>query len=232
MDSIDENKSLDHVTGNNNASPDNASETNDEKTSLVNEDLSLDDVFINLTLISKIEIGNKLIKNGKYVNIDNSYFSFLSRWLYGSNRKETIYFITHILNKAFEYCSELVTINNVESAQHSLRLNSDLKNSINGLTNLKLTYSYDKLVQSEIDVMIDNIRSKLDLYFKNVNYSPLNHSVSSSQLPSVEPLELSEPARVEPTRVETVRVDAQDKRENQKKEKKHYPVPVPVIYNS
>jgi len=176
-------------------------------------ELTLDDIFINLTLISKIDIGNKLVRNGKYVNIDSSYFSFFSRWIYGNNRKETIEFITLILNKSFDYCSELVSINTIESAQHSLRLNSDLKNSINGLTNLKLTYSYDKLVQSEIDVMIDNIRSKLDLHFKNLNYNPLTTIVSSS--PIVVPHIESD---------ESVSEVIQPKREISKKERKHYPV--------
>lgn len=178
-------------------------------------ELTLDDVFINLTLISKIEVGNKLFQNGKYINIDNSYFAFLSRWFYGNNRKKSIDFITYVLDKAFEYCSTLVNSNDPESAQQSLRLNGDLKNSINGLTNLKLTYSYDKLVQAEIDVMIDNIRSKLDLYFKNINYSPAITSQNTQ-------VTISNSTNID----ESKTVQTQEKREiHTKKEKKYYPVP-------
>ena len=93
-------------------------------------ELNLEDIFVNLTLISKIEIGNKLFQKDKYINIDNSYFAFISRWFYGNNRKSSINFITQILNKAFEYCSELVSVNTPETSQQSLRLNNDLKNAI------------------------------------------------------------------------------------------------------
>ena len=182
-------------------------------------ELNLEDIFVNLTLISKIEVGNKLFQKDKYINIDNSYFAFISRWFYGNNRKSSINFITQILNKAFEYCSELVSVNTPETSQQSLRLNNDLKNAINGLTNLKLTYSYDKLIQAEIDVMIDNIRSKLDLYFKNVTYSPIITSQTSSR--NLVSIDLNEAPRHI--------LNFQEKRENKeiinKKERRHLPVP-------
>lgn len=57
-----------------------------------------------------------------------------------------------------------------KSAVTVFRLTADLKNSLNGLNNLKQTYSTDKLIQSELDVMIDNIRNKLDLNSKNLNF--------------------------------------------------------------
>jgi hypothetical protein len=118
--------------------------------------LSLEDIFVNLRLISKIEIGNKLIHDDKHVNIDTSYFQSISRWYNGMNRKSNLEFINIVLNTAFKYNDE------EKSSQVKFRLTSDLKNAIQGLTNLKLTYSYDKLIQSEIDVMIENIRLKID----------------------------------------------------------------------
>jgi hypothetical protein len=134
-------------------------------------DFTIDDIFVNLTLLSKIEIGYKLVQNGKYINIDNSYFQSVTRWFYGANRNSTLHFINLVLHKAYEIMFELYTQLNVqESVQLLLRLNNELKNSINGLTNLKQTYYYDKLVQSEIDVMIDNIRSKLDYYITYQKY--------------------------------------------------------------
>lgn len=118
--------------------------------------LSLEDIFVNLRLISKIEIGNKLIHDDKHVNIDTSYFQSISRWYSGMNRKSNLEFINIVLNTAFKYNDE------EKSPQVKFRLTSDLKNAIQGLTNLKLTYSYDKLIQSEIDVIIENIRLKID----------------------------------------------------------------------
>ena len=135
--------------------------------------LTIDDIFINLTLISKIEVGHKLIQNGKHLNIDNSYFQSITRWFYGANRNNTLVFIDCVLHKSFELLFEFYSQLNIkDSVQLLIRLNNELKNSINGLTNLKQTYYYDKLVQSEIDVMIDNIRTKLEYYLtyqRNIN---------------------------------------------------------------
>jgi hypothetical protein len=134
------------------------------------KNLSLEDIFVNLSLISKIESGDKIILNDKHINIDSSYFQFFTRWINGSGRNETIQFISMILNKAFEHNDRLIGESTDASAQLLFRLNSDLKNSINGLNNLKQTYSMDKLIQSEIDVFIDDIRSKLDLNSKHLNF--------------------------------------------------------------
>jgi hypothetical protein len=132
-------------------------------------EFTLEDIFINLTLISKIEVGNKLTQNEKYINIDNNWMlSSITRWMFGHNRTTSIQFLTAIFVKAFEY-NETLKDKTTESMQQLLRLNTDLKNAINGLVNLKQTYYYDKLTQSELDVMIDNIRSKLDLNFKYMN---------------------------------------------------------------
>jgi hypothetical protein len=143
-----------------------------------NNDLTLEDIYINLRVLSKLEIGNKLIKNNKHINIDSSYLQFVYRWYNGTNRSNTIYFITHILLKAFEISEQLIDLQTEESTQLLFRLNNELKNSINGLLNLKQTYSNDRLIQSEIDIMIDNIRTKLDLTSKNFNF--VNSIVKSS----------------------------------------------------
>ena len=141
------------------------------------EDLnfSLEDVFVNLRLFSKIEVGDKLVysKENKHMNIDTSYFQFITRLFRGMNRNNNVQFISLVLAKAFEYNDKLILEKTEQSCQILFRLTSDFKNALNGLNNLKLTYSYDKLIQSEIDVMIDNIRSKIDNNSKNVNFQKL-----------------------------------------------------------
>ena len=133
-------------------------------------ELSLDDIFINLTLISKIEIGNKLTHNKKYINIDTNYFSFIVRWFKNIDRNSSINFINYVLNQAFIYNLELLNKSDIDSHLLLFRLTSDLKNCINGLGNLKQTYFHDKLVHSELDVMIDNIRSKIDMNSKKLKF--------------------------------------------------------------
>ena len=132
-------------------------------------ELSKEDIFVNLTLIAKIEVGDKLIrsKSDKHLNIDTSYLQFITRWFRGNSRNTSLQFINLVLCKAFEINDILLKEKN---AQQLFRLTTDFKNSLNGLNNLKQTYSYDKLIQSEIDVMIDNIRSRLDFNSKNLHF--------------------------------------------------------------
>lgn len=123
-------------------------------------EMNVEDIFINLTVLSKIAPGDKLLidETGKHLNIDTSIFPPLTRWWRGINRMEALNFITNILNMSFEIQQSYV---HEKNDQNLFRLTTDLKNALNGLTNLKLTYPDDKLVQSEIDVMMENIRSRL-----------------------------------------------------------------------
>jgi hypothetical protein len=129
----------------------------DKHIQIVN-DMTMDDIFINLNLISKIDVGNKLYINGKYINIDIRYVQPLLRWFYGDDRKSTLNFLKLVINKSFEFCDMLVK----NDLRLLFRLTNDLKNSISGLTKLKQTYLIDKLVQAEIDVIIEDIRTKID----------------------------------------------------------------------
>ena len=134
---------------------------------IVNE-MTLEEVFININLISKIEPNYKLFINNKFINIDTSYVQSISRWFFGNDRKTTIFFVNLVINKSFEYCDKLLTTKNLDT-KLLFRITSDIKNSINGLLNLKHTYSSDKLVQAEIDVIIENIRNKIELNTTKLN---------------------------------------------------------------
>ncbi len=140
-------------------------------TNVAEIELSLEDVFVNLRLISKINQGEKLVQYDNHINIDTSYFQLVTRWFRGANRTDNIRFIQKVFSKAFEFNDKLVEDKSEEAAQTLLRLNTELKNSLDGLSNLKVTYLADKLVQSEIDVMIDNVRSKLDINSKHLNFN-------------------------------------------------------------
>ena len=136
-------------------------------------ELTSDDLFVNLRLISRIEVGNKLIQSDNHINIDTSYFQSITRRFRGNSRNETIKFISLVLHKAFELNDKLLEDKSPDSIQTLLRLNSDFKNSLFGLINLKQTYSNDKLFQSEIDVKMDDIQLRLDNNLKHINFSCL-----------------------------------------------------------
>ena len=165
LTTIEKNNNIEHC---NNAESSSSSEIHDQQESNISKpDFTLEEILINLSLISKIENGNKLIINDKYINIDNSYFNFVTRWLFGNSRMQTMEFIREMLNQSFLHGFKLLQEDSETSNQLLLRLNSELKNSINGLTNLKQTYYTDKAIQAKIDVMIENIRDQLELKLKN-----------------------------------------------------------------
>ena len=169
---IHDNDSIDNAIIDNANNSNNTNNNTNNDNDISNVQFTLEDILVNLILISKIEIGNKLYQNGKYINIDTSYFQFISRWISGNTRSNNIIFINIVLNKAFEFTEKLIKDNTLENLHSLSRLNNDLKNSINGLTNLKQTYSYDKLIQSEIDVIIENIRTKSEINFNSMNNIP------------------------------------------------------------
>ena len=180
---------LNNATNNETAPTDNTNNSSNE----VQEEIefTLDDIFVNLTLISRIEVGNKLIRNDKHVNIDTSFFPSITRWLYGQNHVDILKFINTILNKAFYYNDVLTKDTNEESRQNLIRLNNTLSNVINGLSNLMQTYNYDKLTQSSIEVMINTIRDKLNLQLKHIHYvynENKNHTKSNitNLLPTIQ----------------------------------------------
>lgn len=117
------------------------------------------EVFINLTVISKIASGDKLVlEHDHLLNIDTSYLQFVTRWWRGANRMEMLDFVNTVLSRAFEMNKHFLEEQNEVMI---FRLTTDLKNALTGLNNLKQTYPHDKLVQSEIDVMMENIRATL-----------------------------------------------------------------------
>lgn len=119
----------------------------------------IEKVFINLNVIAKIQPGDKLVvSNDGLLNIDTSILPSLTRWWRGVNRTESLQVIGSVLTSAFE-CNERWKAE--KSANLLFRLTSDLKNALTGLAHLQLTYPHDKLIESEIDVMMENIRTKL-----------------------------------------------------------------------
>lgn len=137
--------------------PQSIQQTQIDYTSIIKQ-MNLDDIFINLNLIAKVEVGDKLYINDKYINIDKRYAKSIIRWYYGVDRKSTINFVRMCIIKSFEFCDSLLK----SETKMLFRLTNDLKNSISGLTKLKQTYCDDKLVQAEIDVIIEDIRAKIE----------------------------------------------------------------------
>lgn len=131
------------------------------------DEIVIDILHTNLVLLSKILPGDKLVVSESLLNIDRTYFQGLRRWYNAEDRMKTIKFISMIIDQTF------ITIDNIVTDSKYITLSSEtrdtilqrftleLKNSINGLINLKTTYIYDNSITSNIDVIIENISNKV-----------------------------------------------------------------------
>ena len=109
----------------------------------------LNEVIVNLNVLSKLEKNKKLITKQQYLNIDTSstkLTSAVTRWWREEGRDDALKKIDWLITKSEQF----------------LKTNSEievyLKNAITGLENLKQTYSSCTQTQARLDVIIDKIK--------------------------------------------------------------------------
>ena len=115
--------------------------------------LSLDDIIINLKIISKIKENDKMIVNNKTMTVDSRNLLSIRRWWSSDNREITIEYISKVLNQTFNH----LTKNN------DINVKQELKNALAGLDNLRSTYRLDNVISSKIDILVDKINKTVRL---------------------------------------------------------------------
>jgi hypothetical protein len=112
----------------------------------------MDSILVNLKVISKLEPNIKLETDGiLFKQVDWSIFpEWARRWWYGQSR-------TIIINKIKQLYKNSFSIVKNSDKVAKLRILKAVSDSINGLTNLKQTYSEDSTITSQIDVIIEDI---------------------------------------------------------------------------
>ena len=140
-------------------------------------ELSIDDVFINLKIFSKIKKHDKLCFSGNSLEIDNRYVSFFRRWFSSDDRSKSIEYINAIIKRVFTIVDQ--TYNNERSKEIKQNSNQispfkeensnllqrfsiELTNTMTGLDNLKKTYDDDSLIKSNLDLIMDKIKIRID----------------------------------------------------------------------
>lgn len=120
--------------------------------------------YINLNILSQIQENDKLglttINNNVKLIVDkSSYVSSITRYYNGYNRITVIEYLKDFTNRLEKYIDLLVKGNLNE---YSIKIIPTIKNSINGLINLKNTYNNDSNVVSEISLIIDKFTNFMD----------------------------------------------------------------------
>ena len=126
----------------------------DERIQLDN--LNIEDIVLNLKLISKIKQNDKMIIINQILNVDSRLLQSVRRWYTCDNRNDTVQFIENVINTAIDYMNHDKT-NKVYDVD-SIKI--ELKNTLQGLDNLSATYKIDNLIISKIDILKEKI-SKL-----------------------------------------------------------------------
>jgi hypothetical protein len=117
-------------------------------------EISIEEVILNVKMISKIKQDEKMVVQNKILNVDSRSFSSVRRWWTSDSREDTIYFIIIIMNKAFDYLSDESYDENIYTKSAIMK---ELCNSIPGLENLGATYKLDNLLISKIDIIKEKI---------------------------------------------------------------------------
>ena len=114
--------------------------------------MDVDEVLINLKVLEQLQVNQKLISRGQYLNIEFTSVvpEFIRRWKRQDNRNETIKKLNIIINSALK-------IKNKNNAVEEY-----LQRSINGLKALKETYATCSQTTARIDVLINKISTNVN----------------------------------------------------------------------
>jgi hypothetical protein len=114
--------------------------------------LSIDDIVLNLKMISKIKQNDKLVVINKILNVDCRLALPLRRWYTADNREDTMNFISVVIHRALEMMEDTEDVVYTKDT-----IKDELLNTLPGLDNLSATYKLDNLVVVRIDLIKDKI---------------------------------------------------------------------------
>ena len=145
-------------------------EKNDENKNM--DDL-IDETVLNLKIISNIKENDKLITSKNIIEIDNPYIlQGINRWYNNENRIINIKKLNEICENTFKITEYLITNEKEKKDKDNiLKYNNneifqsliiEMTNSINGIENLKNTYSKEIPISSQLDSLKKKLVMKID----------------------------------------------------------------------
>ena len=113
--------------------------------------MDVDEVVLNLKLISRVGKHQKLVTRDAFLNIETRSLipESLRRWRRGDDRNNTLLKINHLVHMAIQLMPE-----NTCMAQY-------LQEAVPGIENLKETYSSCSQTCARLDTVLDRIRNSM-----------------------------------------------------------------------
>jgi len=132
-----------------------------------------DDIIPKLKFISRLNKGDKINVKNLYIQ-PNNFINRISRsFIHIDDRINTLMFVNNTIKKGFDLFLQHIGSSNPFDNILCQNILYDLKNSINGLANLKETYVDDIMFVCKIDSLIEEIDARLieigNKYKMNVN---------------------------------------------------------------
>lgn len=138
---------------------------------------TIDQLLLDLKILSQIKKNDKICTNDDKLSIDNPrIFQGFSRWFYNNSRDSTMEYIETTLHSTL-YFTNLILTNESISPDASSNMpnqkfhdnNSELLkkfyiemlHSVDGLKNLKSTYEQDITIASRIQLVIDKLEERI-----------------------------------------------------------------------
>ena len=127
------------------------------------QELKMEEIVLNLKLVSKIKQNEKMIVINKTLSVDHRIAQSLFRWYTSDSRHDTITFIEMIINKGLDYTYS----ETIDQTYSKDIVKKELELSIAGLENLSATYKLDNIIVSKIDILKEKINrmEKIDTTF-------------------------------------------------------------------
>jgi len=112
--------------------------------------MDIEEIVINLKILSQLNKNQKLITRGSYINIEAPSLipEFIRRWNRQENRAETIKKINNIINFAIDI---------IDNTDNKYDIKQYIIDSKLGIQNLKETYSTCSQTCARLDVILDKI---------------------------------------------------------------------------
>ena len=137
---------------------------------MLKKELTEEDIFLNLKILSYVQVNEKIKSNDKNIIIDNRFFQSVIRWFTQDDRAKTIENIETIIKRGIELINNRIRIiihtnsliEQKDNIQVLERYMQHFTASIPGLDNLKVTYQGDSGIQSKLDLLIDKIRYSIE----------------------------------------------------------------------
>jgi hypothetical protein len=187
--SISKSENLEHTTSQNMLETKIPEYKNNAITSLmINQtrdlfvNITIEEIHLNFKTLGRIKEYDKMyLRDGKFLEVDDSYMQSVSRTLKntiwnGYNREDVIDFLIHLTEQTLKTCDALahslkMTMEN-DGVKNSLtNLLIDMEQALMGLQKMKITYYNDNAILTRMDMVIDKfdkkIRETKDYLLKN-----------------------------------------------------------------